>query len=212
MIHHSRNLYSSEIRIPPVNLDSWISLYSSRVRLINRSAPGVGEPLGDQFTPQPPDTLRSCYRNNAGYASQMANSLYIRLSNPGITPPTLNAVSCSGYTSPGILEGQVNGLQLPYAADRLVLLSAGGNDLGFSTIARACFTPFFGRCQSKIDDGRATLYGAAFQNNFRDLLRGILNRPGFFCPRETARSCNTAIYQTSCKYSKLLLDHVWSHL
>ena len=207
MTHLSRRSYSLGILIQPVRYVIKL-ICCRRTNSNDLAAPGAGEWLGDQQIPPPPSTLPSCYRLNGGYASHLISNDYIKLSNPAGAgdPPTLKAVACSGYTSPTILKEQVNKLQLPFAADRLALLSTGGNDLGFSTIARACFTPLFGKCNVEVDNGRTALYANEFSNNFRDLLRGILDKPRFFCPQQTARSCNTAIYQTSCKSLHFLLE------
>jgi len=86
--------------------------------------------------------------------------------------------------------------------DKVITLSIGGNNLGFSSILKSCTYGDFsrGRCQTLITSARNTLYSAQFYDDYQYMLSAIMNNANF-CPdkqnTQDPNNCRTVLYQTA---------------
>lgn len=110
----------------------------------------------------------SCYRSHLNWGSRYA----ARLRTQGYNVTIVNR-ACNGATTAEVLNSQISEVSADYD---LVLLTIGGNDLGFRGIVEQCFIPGErdpGSCRTHVDSARTEL-----RTNYRSHLRQILNRIG----------------------------------
>lgn len=152
----------------PAEYPQWVALGDSYA-----SGEGAGESEADETSFFDAGTLGGCDRSPYAYSRL--------LSLPGSLPSGARAyqhdqglsslgydlqhVACSGATTSDVLDRAQRGTsrpQLAHLSDRtdLVTITIGGNDIGFSDIARACLAPPLGRngavtCQEVLEkDGK----------------------------------------------------------
>lgn len=109
----------------------------------------------------------SCYRSHLNWGSRYA----ARLRTQGHSVTIVNR-ACNGATTSEMLNSQMSALSADYD---LVMLTVGGNDLGFRSIVEQCFIPGYrdpGSCRTQIQAARDGLPG------YRARLRQILDRIG----------------------------------
>ena len=148
-----------------------VAFQGSYVALGDSVAAGVG--LSD------PTDSSACDRTNQAYANTVASNLNYRLTN----------LACSGATLPaGIIGSQnVNNLMAPtQLADlfalpkpKLLSLTIGANDAGWTTIIASCYT---GECGSVADTAGVNARLAVMGNNLKTALTQIQTHYGDAVP------------------------------
>lgn len=132
----------------------------------------------------------ACDRTDGSYAYQLYNDEEVFV-KPTPLPPSINSEfefnACSGAVTTDILNLQMQTAVAPYhpfiVSANLYTLTAGGNDMGFDQIVKACVyglvIPFSGKCNSLLDaiDGYLAP-GSAFQNNLAALYDNLQTQAG----------------------------------
>ena len=85
----------------------------------------------------------SCYRSSKAYPALWAAAH---------TPSGFSFLACSGATTDDVLSGQLSTLS---SDTRLVSISIGGNDAGFSDVMSTCVLSTTDACLDRIDTARA---------------------------------------------------------
>ena len=113
--------------------------------------PFVWYALGDSYTAGPgagdldPSNDRDCFRSEGSYAPQLqADWIYSGESQ-------LNFLACTGAITNDVLDVQLPEIGSDPPPD-LVVMTLGGNDIGFAKIAKACLVGLVnsGNCDEKI--------------------------------------------------------------
>ena len=151
-------------------------------------APGWYVGLGDSYASgvgSPPySSDPACLRSPSAYPSLVATAIHA---------PTFAFTACSGALTADVLATQLTPVN---RRTRLVTVSAGGNDLGFSKGVRACVAGTDADCRAVVDAGEVfardvlsgrldTLYAAVKQRAPRAELV-VTGYPHFF---ETTATC-----------------------
>lgn len=121
--------------------------------------------LGDSYTAGPGtgtdyDTDKDCARNVGSYAIQMEAEFPFNVTND------LDFIACSGGTSPDTLV-QARDL-VPQDRHDFMVMTIGGNDIGFSDIAIECLVKagiFPGDCDVTLARAKALLADPTFESN-----------------------------------------------
>lgn len=112
-----------------------------------KPAPVVYDALGDSYASGagvPP--YGACGQSAAAYPLHLDGRKHIALDD---------FVACAGATIPSLVAGgQLTALD---ADTRLVTLQVGGNDIGWSTVVKACLAPGAGLCQTALDQSLAAV-------------------------------------------------------
>lgn len=87
----------------------------------------------DYFPTEPPGRAKQCFRNRHAYSRLLA----ARLRDPRMVAGPAFFLACQGDTTDELLSLQIP--QIP-ANTRLVTLTIGGNDMGFSDVVTRCVT------------------------------------------------------------------------
>lgn len=133
----------------------------------------------------------ACARTDGSYAYQLYNDEEVFVKPTPFYPPSINSEfefnACSGAVTTDILNLQMQTAAEPYhpfiVSANLYTLTAGGNDMGFDQIVKACVyglvIPFSGKCNSLLDaiDGYLAP-GSAFQNNLAGLYDNLQTQAG----------------------------------
>lgn len=128
---------------PPVN---WVALGDSYT-----AGPGTGTDY---------DTDEKCARNVGSYAVQMEAEFPFNVTN------NLDFIACSGGTSPTTLA-QARDL-VPQDRDDFMVMTLGGNDIGFSDIAIECLVKaqyFPGDCDQTLAKAKVLLAATRFETD-----------------------------------------------
>lgn len=147
----------------------------------------------DYFKNQPPGREKECSRNTHAYSRLLGARLKRKLVH---TPRTF--IACQGDKSDDVLTKQV-----PYILPntRLITISIGGNDMGFSTIVKHCLIRGF-NCTKSIQDHFGTkweklgdlgakldeLYWAISQKALRARVV-VIGYPVLFSPADEVQQC-----------------------
>jgi len=107
--------------------------------------------LGDSYTAGPgagqfdPSDDGKCARSNGSYAPQLQKDW------PYSGDRVFNFTACSGAKTPQVLEKQIPTISNEPALD-LVVLTIGGNDVGFGKIIKSCLMNLIGsgNCDDRI--------------------------------------------------------------
>ncbi|KAF2464582.1 uncharacterized protein BDR25DRAFT_380815 [Lindgomyces ingoldianus] len=144
---------------------SWIQSYAA-VGDSYAAGIGVGTVLGQ------PDAVQ-CSRYDGAYPQKM---------NSVIQAPNFQFIACSGHTSKDMIMNQIG--QLQDNSYDLITVSAGGNDVGFSDVLKACLflpTPM-SKCTEALTNAEAFI-DTSLERSIYDLLNGLapkLRPAGFF--------------------------------
>ena len=106
------------------------------------SGAGAGEYYGD----------KNAYRSHYNYAQHYVNWL-----NSQGHPSTLTNLAHSGHTTQQVLEEQIPQVDPGY---NLIMMTVGGNDVGFGNIVKYCFSPVHQNptdCRDKVDYANSKL-------------------------------------------------------
>ncbi len=168
----------------PEEFSSWIALGDSYA-----AGPGAGTPL-------PHEVYTTCYRTDQAYAPQLESAGTFRT---GYGAPHLYFIACTGAITSDVMSQQSPKVT---SNDKILTLSIGGNNLGFSSILKSCIYGAFilGRCQTLIANARNTLYSAQFYHDYQSMLSAVTNNANF-CPEkedtQDPNNCRTVLYQTA---------------
>jgi len=119
--------------------DNYVSLGDSYV-----AGPFIPNPIGPPF---------GCIRSDHNYPHLAAGGIGLPLRDPSCSGATTDDMTQPQSVDPdGPNPPQFNSLD---ASTRVVSLTIGGNDIGFSSIAESCITynPFSHPCKDKYDSG-----------------------------------------------------------
>ena len=108
--------------------------------------------MGDSYTAGPGagnfdrSNDGKCARHEGSYARQMENDWLYEGSH------FLNFIACSGAVSQDVLDLQVPAMGPKHSKPDLVMMTVGGNDIGFGNIAKACLVGLIwvGSCDNVI--------------------------------------------------------------
>jgi GDSL-like Lipase/Acylhydrolase family len=112
--------------------------------------------LGDSYAAGPliPNQLPpyGCLKSDHNYAHLAAPSIGLTLRDPSCSGATTADMTAPQNVEPGPNPPQFNSLD---AETKVVSLTIGGNDIGFSEVAESCITlnPFATPCKDKYDAG-----------------------------------------------------------
>lgn len=112
--------------------------------------------LGDSYAAGPliPNQLPpyGCLKSDQNYAHLAAPSFALTLRDPSCSGAKTNHMTEQQNVEPGPNPPQFNALD---AETKVVSLTIGGNDIGFSEVAQSCITlnPFSTPCKDKYDAG-----------------------------------------------------------
>lgn len=110
--------------------------------------------MGDSYTAGPgagelvdPEGDNKCRRSEGSYAHQL------RLDWPYNGEQDPNFIACTGARTYNVIDNQLDQIGSDPAPD-LVVMTIGGNDVGFSSIAKACLVGLWGsgNCDEKIEE------------------------------------------------------------
>ncbi|KAL8847278.1 MAG: hypothetical protein Q9221_007677 [Calogaya cf. arnoldii] len=133
-------------------------------RFTPHPAPVNWAALGDSYTSGPGtgtdyDSNEKCARNIGSYAVQT------QLEFPFNVPNNLDFIACSGGTSPSTLA---QAKTIPQGRDDFMVMTLGGNDIGFSDIAIECLVKagiFPGDCDDTLAKAKAMLAAPKFETD-----------------------------------------------
>jgi hypothetical protein len=112
--------------------------------------------LGDSYAAGPliPNQLPpfGCLKSDHNYAHLAAPSIGLTLRDPSCSGATTDDMTQTQNVEPGPNPPQFNSLD---GETKVVSLTIGGNDIGFSEVAESCITlnPFATPCKDKYDSG-----------------------------------------------------------
>ncbi|KAK3171371.1 hypothetical protein OEA41_003455 [Lepraria neglecta] len=147
----------------------------------------AGNGAGKLVSPDQP----ACDRTDGSYVYHLLNDPEVFCRNDPFYPPSFYGEfefnACSGAVTTGIQSLQMQTAVAPYnhfiAGADLYTMTAGGNDMGFDKIVKACVysivIPFAGTCTkllNAIDDYLAP--GSTFQNNLASLYDNLQTQAG----------------------------------
>lgn len=108
--------------------------------------------MGDSYTAGPgageledPDNDKGCVRSLGSYGPQLESDWLYTGEND------LNFIACTGARTWNVIEDQLDQISSDPEPD-FVVMTIGGNDVGFSKIAKACLIGLWGSgdCDEKI--------------------------------------------------------------
>jgi lysophospholipase L1-like esterase len=102
------------------------------------------------------------YISSSGSCQRSTNS-YSALWAAATSPASYTSVACSGATTTSVISSQLSALS---ASTTLVSITAGGNDVGFTTIMQTCALQGTDACVSAVQ---------AAENQVQTVLPGLLN-------------------------------------
>ena len=133
--------------------------------------------LGDSYTASPGtgadyDRDKACRRNVGSYAIQLENNFPFTEAN------YVDFLACSGYKSPDTLKETIPNIQQDEAD--FMVMTLGGNDIGFSSIAIDCLVRpglIFDRpCQDTLSRAQRDIADVSFENNIHAVYDAVFNK------------------------------------
>ncbi|KAG8525317.1 uncharacterized protein KY384_008961 [Bacidia gigantensis] len=130
--------------------------------------------LGDSYTASPgtgEDLHVGCARNVGSYVVQLENDFPFTETND------VDFIACSGYVANDVLEKTIPDIKQD-SADFMVM-SLGGNDIGFSKIAIYCLITQYiitSSCQKVIQEAQNQLESVQLQNNIHSVYDRLFDK------------------------------------
>ena len=124
------------------------------------AAPGAGDDYEDDNNP--------CWRKTGSYAVQIDNDF------PFNGAQQMQFIACTAYKTTDTLA---NTMPLITQDTRdFMVMSLGGNDIGFGDLAKACLVGIKGDCDAQITDSRTKIASQDFYNNLFAVYNAIFNK------------------------------------
>jgi len=144
---------------PPLD---WVALGDSYT-----AGPGAGDPYDEHLDPE------YCYRSKGAYPVQLIEDF------PFHTAPRYQFLACTGANTGDVLHNQLRNVDTNPPPD-FVVLTLGGNDIGFGAIIRACLVkpagPGSADCDQTIADSYRRMNSRALQDDMFRAYDGIFAR------------------------------------
>ena len=164
------------------------------MHLKRQAGPPVVNPVKDRFTPHEPplnwialgdsytaspgtgddyDRDKACRRNVGSYAIQLKNDFPFTEAND------MDFIACSGYTAPETLTKTIPVIEQDEAD--LMIMTLGGNDIGFSSIAIDCLVRpglIFGplTCEQILSKAEREIADVKLENNIHAVYDAIFEK------------------------------------
>ncbi|KAK2760199.1 hypothetical protein FQN54_002266 [Arachnomyces sp. PD_36] len=140
--------------------------------------PFIWYAMGDSYTAGPgagelwdPGADKKCVRSAGSYAPQLESDWLYN------GEEKMNFIACTGARTYNVIEDQLQKIDSDPAPD-LVVMTIGGNDVGFSKIAKACLIGLWGSgdCDEKIAEAMSIVQSAEFYNRLSKVYDGIFDQ------------------------------------
>ena len=131
------------------------------------AGPGAGDAFDE--LPDPND----CYRTTGSYVVQLNQNF------PFNTHNSYQFIACTGDKTPNFLDTQVDLIETDPAPDFLIM-SLGGNDVGFSDIVRACLLkpegPLAKDCDTTVQSSKDKMNSQDFQDQLFKVYDAVFDK------------------------------------
>ena len=126
-----------------------------------------------------PGTTGDCHRSDLAWPRMLAAETSLNLtlagSRAGVSSPIAGHIACSGAATADLLSTQIGQLGVLTPKPDLATVTIGGNDAGFSKVARTCYVDTKSKCESAISDARKKIETLGLSEIYRKIRPNVAN-------------------------------------